>query len=93
MEHLIERTMLLTEGETITQVDLPGSLTAKDYTGSDHFKIKTMEEMEREHILSILKMCKGKIYGPGGAAEILNIPSTTLNSKIKKLGIKFEFVK
>jgi transcriptional regulator with GAF, ATPase, and Fis domain len=52
-----------------------------------------MEEMEREHILSILKMCKGKIFGPGGAAEILNIPSTTLNSKIKKLGIKFEFVK
>jgi DNA-binding NtrC family response regulator len=93
LEHLIERTMLLTEGETITQVDLPGSLSPMDYTDGDHFKIKTMEEMEREHILSILKMCKGKIYGPGGAAEILNIPSTTLNSKIKKLGIKFEFVK
>lgn len=93
LEHLIERTMLLTEGETITQVELPGSLNVMGYAGDDQFKIKTMEEMEREHILSILKMCKGKIYGPGGAAEILNIPSTTLNSKIKKLGIKFEFVK
>jgi transcriptional regulator with GAF, ATPase, and Fis domain len=56
-------------------------------------QVKTMEEMERDHIMSILQMCKGKIFGPGGAAEILNIPSTTLNSKIKKLGIKYEFVK
>lgn len=93
LEHLIERTMLLTEGDTITQVDLPGSVSTMGFSGDDTFKIKTMEEMEREHILSILKMCKGKIFGPGGAAEILNIPSTTLNSKIKKLGIKFEFVK
>jgi DNA-binding NtrC family response regulator len=93
LEHFIERTMLLTEGETITKIDLPGPVSATGFAGDDHFKIKTMEEMEREHILSILKMCKGKIFGAGGAAEILNIPSTTLNSKIKKLGIKFEFVK
>jgi DNA-binding NtrC family response regulator len=93
LEHLIERTMLLTEGETITKIDLPNSASATGFAGENHFKIKTMEEMEREHILNILKMCKGKIFGAGGAAEILNIPSTTLNSKIKKLGIKFEFVK
>jgi DNA-binding NtrC family response regulator len=93
LEHLIERTILLTEGDTITQVDLPGLVSTMGFSGDDTFKIKTMEEMEREHIMSILKMCKGKIFGPGGAAEILNIPSTTLNSKIKKLGIKFEFVK
>ncbi|MGM9478882.1 sigma 54-interacting transcriptional regulator [Pedobacter sp. GSP4] len=93
LEHLVERTMLLTEGETITQIDLPNAVAASDFAGSEHFKVKTMEEMEREHILSILTLCKGKIFGPGGAAEILNIPSTTLNSKIKKLGIKFEFVK
>jgi DNA-binding NtrC family response regulator len=93
LEHLIERTMLLTEGDTITTIELPGATTATVFPQDAQFKIKTMEEMEREHILSILKMCKGKIFGPGGAAEILNIPSTTLNSKIKKLGIKFEFVK
>jgi len=93
LEHLIERTMLLTEGETITKIDLPNSAPTTSFSGDNHFKIKTMEEMEREHILNILKMCKGKVFGAGGAAEILNIPSTTLNSKIKKLGIKFEFVK
>ncbi|QNR83085.1 sigma 54-interacting transcriptional regulator [Pedobacter riviphilus] len=93
LEHLMERTILLTEGETITKVDLPNPTSTTGFSDDDHFKIKTMEEMEREHILNILKMCKGKIFGAGGAAEILNIPSTTLNSKIKKLGIKFEFVK
>lgn len=92
LEHLIERTMLLTEGNTITTVNLPGKAAPIDFLETEHFKIKTMEEMEREHILSILKKCSGKIFGTGGAAEMLKIPSTTLNSKIKKLGIKFEFV-
>ncbi|MFD2286942.1 sigma 54-interacting transcriptional regulator [Pedobacter petrophilus] len=93
LEHLIERTMLLTEGDTITHIELPGAASANHFSSEDHFKVKTMEEMERDHILNVLKMCKGKVFGAGGAAEILNIPSTTLNSKIKKLGIKFEFVK
>jgi DNA-binding NtrC family response regulator len=93
LEHTIERTMLLTEGDTITSFSLPGAASHTGIHREDTFKAKTMEEMEREHILSILKMCKGKIFGPGGAAEILNMPSTTLNSKIKKLGIKYEYVK
>lgn len=54
-------------------------------------KTKTLEEVEKAYILEILHLCKGKISGPGGAAELLNIPSTTLNSKIKKLGITYEF--
>ncbi len=49
-------------------------------------------ENEREYILSVLKKSGGKIYGPGGAAELLNIPPTTLSSKMKKLGIKREFI-
>jgi formate hydrogenlyase transcriptional activator len=34
-----------------------------------------------------LKKCKGKVSGKGGAAEILNIPASTLYSKMKKLGV------
>ncbi|WP_443947469.1 sigma 54-interacting transcriptional regulator [Pedobacter sp. AW1-32] len=93
LEHLIERTMLLTEGEIITHIEMPAANALHAQKAIHGVKIKTMEEMERDHILSILTLCKGKIFGPGGAAEILNIPSTTLNSKIKKLGIKYEFVK
>ena len=35
-----------------------------------------------------LQKCNGKIYGKGGAAELLEINVSTLNSKIKKLGIE-----
>jgi transcriptional regulator of acetoin/glycerol metabolism len=34
-----------------------------------------------------LKRCAGKISGPGGAAEMLDVPGNTLHSKMKKLGI------
>lgn len=47
-------------------------------------------ENERDYILYILKKCNGKISGAGGAAEILDIHPSTLNSKIKKLEIKRE---
>jgi len=93
LEHLIERSMLLAKGTEITEIDLPANHLSPPAQPDDIFSVKTMHEMERDHIMSILKMCNGKIFGPGGAAEILNIPSTTLNSKIKKLGIKYEFVK
>jgi len=93
LEHLIERSILLSRNQDQIDIDLPAYQSKADIQNSGSSNVKTMEEMEREHILNILKICNGKIFGPGGAAEILNIPSTTLNSKIKKLGIKYEFVK
>ena len=50
--------------------------------------LQTHEENERDHIIKVLNKCGGKIYGAGGAAEILNLRVSTLNSKMKKLGIK-----
>ena len=93
LEHLIERSLLLSTDEMITHIDIPQAHFAGNTYTDGNFRIRTLEEMERQHILDILKICKGKIFGPGGAAEMLNIPSTTLNSKIKKLGIKYEYVK
>jgi len=93
LEHLIERSMLLSRNQEQLDIDLPPDHNNPTSQTNGSSKVKTMEEMERDHIMSILKICNGKIFGPGGAAELLNIPSTTLNSKIKKLGIKYEFVK
>jgi transcriptional regulator with GAF, ATPase, and Fis domain len=50
--------------------------------------LKTLEEVEREHILAVMNQWNFRITGSGGAAEILGIPATTLHSKIKKLGIR-----
>lgn len=90
LEHLIARTMLLTQGDTIKEVNLPLVVPSTENTAFG--KLKTMEEMERDYILSVLKICQGRVSGPGGAAEILNIPPTTLQSKMKKHGIKNEYI-
>ncbi|MBI5836927.1 MAG: sigma 54-interacting transcriptional regulator [Candidatus Eisenbacteria bacterium] len=53
----------------------------------------SLVEAERTHILAALRRAGGRIAGPGGAAEILALKRTTLNSKIKKLGIsRHEFL-
>jgi len=87
LEHLLERSLVINSGTTIENIIIPTKITEMlSASGLDH-KIKTLEELETDHILSVLKSCKGKIGGAGGAAEILGIPASTLNSKIKKLGI------
>jgi transcriptional regulator with GAF, ATPase, and Fis domain len=44
-------------------------------------------DVERQHILSTLERTRWKVSGPGGAAEILGLKPTTLEARMKKLGI------
>jgi transcriptional regulator with GAF, ATPase, and Fis domain len=90
LEHLIERSILLNQGNILKDIHLPKIDWTESVVNGTEQKIKTIHENERDHILSILKRCNGKISGAGGAAEVLNIPATTLNSKIKKFKIKRE---
>ncbi|QHS62972.1 sigma-54 dependent transcriptional regulator [Chitinophaga agri] len=94
MEHLMERSLLMTSGSVLKQIILPRSTGEKPVLQTSSIegnRIKTMEEMEIDHILHVLKACKGKVCGTGGAAEILGLPPSTLNSRIRKLGIKKDF--
>jgi formate hydrogenlyase transcriptional activator len=52
----------------------------------------TLEDSEREHILKILRETKGIISGPEGAAARLGLKRTTLQGKMKKLGIGRETI-
>lgn len=86
LEHLIERSVLLTQKNVLNEIQLPVS----PGKGSEHtldITDKSLQEVERSYIIEILRRCNGKIAGTGGAAEILNIPSTTLHSKLLKLKI------
>ena len=47
----------------------------------------TLEDSEREHILKILRETKGLLRGPKAAAARLGLKRTTLQGKMKKLGI------
>ena len=47
-------------------------------------------ERDRANILSALEACNGKVFGRGGAAELLDLKPTTLAARIKTLGIRYE---
>ena len=87
LEHLIERSVLLTNETVLREVHLPKN---RSETKNEVFDIasRTLEEVERSYIIEIIKRCSGKLSGRGGAAEYLDIPATTLHSKIKKLEIQ-----
>ena len=87
LEHLVERSVLLTTGPVIRELQLPAG-AVKTTTEPEDLRLKTLEENERDHIMAVLQKCKGKVYGEGGAAAILNLPVSTLNARIKKLGIR-----
>ena len=92
LEHLIERSVLLCKGEVIQDLFLPENHLADVRNREGSGPLKTIREIEIEHIIATLKACNGKMSGPGGAAEILDLPYSTLTSRIKKYGIKKEML-
>jgi PAS domain S-box-containing protein len=84
LENFIERSVILTPG-SVLRAPLAELEAIEESSGLADTNLKTAE---REHILRILRECKGMIGGSGGAAERLGLKRTTLNSKIKKLRIQ-----
>jgi len=85
LEHLIERSVVLTNGSKIEHIYLPAPPDEQPGQGAKNST--SIKDIEREYIIGILERSRGKIHGPGGAAELLRIPPTTLHSKMKRLGI------
>jgi DNA-binding NtrC family response regulator len=82
LRNIIERAMILCSGTTL-EVRIPETVTVpKGYHG------QSLRDVEREQILAILVETNWKVGGNGGAAELLGLERTTLNSKMKKLDIK-----
>lgn len=86
LEHLIERSILLTTDGILDDVYIPQHNDTQKQEQA-YLLNRSLEEVERDHIIETLKRCAGKISGTGSAAEVLQIPGNTLHSKMKKLGI------
>jgi formate hydrogenlyase transcriptional activator len=84
LEHLIERAVILTGGSVL---NVPPFESAENQQPSPQLGSDTLDNVEREHIIRVLRESKGKIGGPGGAAERLGMNRTTLNSRMQKLKI------
>ncbi len=84
LENFIERAVILTPG-AILRAPLAELEAMEDDTPAA--RDPNLQSAEREHILRVLRETKGIVGGPGGAAEKLGVRRTTLNSKLKKLGI------
>lgn len=84
LEHVIERSILLAPDHIVNDVYLPNYVMEHTPMLESNTNY-SLEEIERQYIISVLRRCNGKISGLGGAAEILGLPGNTLHSKIKKL--------
>ncbi|WP_426667386.1 sigma 54-interacting transcriptional regulator [Mucilaginibacter sp. McL0603] len=89
LEHLMERSVLMTNDSSLKEIFLPKKNLYEKDTRED-FSFKTIKENERDHILTTLKKCGGKLSGVGGAAKFLGVPISTLRSRLIKLQITKE---
>ena len=83
LENLIERAVILSPG-SVLRVPLAELHGREDVSPAAS---GTLEQIEREHILQALRATHWKLSGSGGAAARLGIKRTTLQSRMKKLGI------
>jgi two-component system, NtrC family, response regulator HydG len=91
LEHIIERAVLISDSTTLL-IDLPSVSASRSDNSQNSSPVKTefvsLQEMEKVYIEKVLQHSKGHIEGKGGAAEILDLPPSTLRSRMKKLGLK-----
>jgi formate hydrogenlyase transcriptional activator len=101
LENLLERAVLLSPGKELrvplselkeasvsaaaSGADLSSSVASLTSAASS---ISTLEEAERQHILRALKQTQWRIAGPKGAATLLGMKRTTLQARMRKLGIR-----
>ncbi len=84
LENLVERAVILTRG---TELEF-GDWLQQSVAGPDAGQDLALDDVQKNHILRVLKLAGGKVSGKGGAAELLGLKPTTLESRIKKLGIQ-----
>jgi DNA-binding NtrC family response regulator len=87
LANVLERALILAPGEELGPelIDLPGRRRREGRVRDG--ELPTLADATRQHIGRVLQATHGRIYGPGGAAEILGVKPSTLQSKMKKLKI------
>jgi len=103
LENVIEQSVILNDGVSPLELKRPlgnGLFAPPRPAPFDQPPVKTftdvkklLQDTERAYILSVLKKTRGRIRGESGAAQLLNLNPTTLESRIARLGIRKEEIK
>ena len=83
LEHVIERAVIVSDGPQLAVPDWPPRRRGTAAPAP----VATLEQVERAHIMDVLESVGWRVSGDGGAAQLLGLPATTLESRMKKLGI------
>lgn len=83
LENVLERAVINSSGPKLRLAD-ELEKPHRDLTPAR----KTLDEVEREHIIRVLDMTHRKVSGKDGAAEILGLDRSTLRARMRKLGIR-----
>ena len=87
LENIIERALILSRNGVL---DLGDWIPVTTYASDDNNAATRLEDVEKEHIIQTLKKTRWKVSGEKGAAKILGLNATTLEARMKKLGITRE---
>jgi len=87
LENIIQRAVALEEGVVISAKNLPSDLQRLEFRTLEGDGLRTLEEVEKEHILRVLKKTR---YNKSLSCKILNLPRTTLWRKMKKYDLPSE---
>jgi PAS domain S-box-containing protein len=89
LENLIERGLILSRGNTLEYGSwVPAVKTGNSAISGGKAVPQKLNELEKEHIISVLEKTNWKVSGEKGAAKILGLNATTLEARMKKLGIE-----
>ncbi len=90
LQNTLERAAILSKDGTIrtSHIIFEKNSNAKFSTKENNLSIGSFEEETKNIIKKALEICNGKIYGKDGAAALLKLKPTTLQSKMKKLKLK-----
>lgn len=87
LKNLIKRLIILRPGEKVSKDDIGRVFPLSMAAVANPQGALTLAQAERNHIIEVLTKTRGVLGGKSGAAGVLGIPRSTLQYRIKKLGI------
>jgi transcriptional regulator with GAF, ATPase, and Fis domain len=92
LENVVERAVILSSGPDLVvapeALPAPSAAMATEPGPATSVDAVALQDVQRRHIVTVLKRTGWRIDGPHGAARVLNLHPSTLRSRMQKLGIR-----